>query len=970
MTQEHGFELLREQTIPEVNAHARLYRHSRTGAHLLALANDDENKTFSVAFRTRPTDHTGVPHIIEHAVLCGSHKYPVKEPFVELMKGSLATYLNAGTSLDSTHYPVASQNLEDFFNLVDVYLDAVLHPLLTRQTFDQEAWHYELEDVGGPLAYRGVVFNEMKGNYSTPEVILLLETLRALFPDTEYGYDVGGDPERIPDLTYEQFHSFYATHYHPANALFFLHGDLPIAAGLERIDRALAGFGPGPAAPPPALQPPFAAPRAITAPYPVGGEEDNKAYVTVTWVTVEDAEPVDVLTSAVLSYALIGSPASPLRKALIDSGLGEDLALLPNWFATRQLLFSAGLKGVNLQDTGRVEPLIQRTLETLAREGLEPEMVEAALNTVEFALRENSGSEGQPGISLFERAAASWLHGGDPFAALAFAAPLARLKDRLAADPRHLARLIQAWLLDNPHRLTVLLEPDPLLQQRREATEQTRLAAAGAAMTAAERQAVVENTRTLRRLQETPNSPEALATLPVLRRSDLDPRNRPIPSEVGTESGSRVLYHALPTNGIVYLDVGLDLRALSQEDLPYATVLGRVLLEMGTAREDFVRLSQRIDRTTGGIEPMVLASAARGTEGPAWLLLRGKAMADRGPALLEILRDVLLTVRLDNPERFRQIVGEEKARREAGLLPLGARLANMRLSAHFGQAGWVSDTIGGLGGLFAVRRLAQEAEQDWPSVLARLEAMRAKLVNRAAMLVNVTLEPALWAGLRPALTSFLADLPANAFSTTPWSRPTLPAGEGFAVPSAVNYVGKGAALYALGYTLDGSILAISKYLNTTWLWDKVRAQGGAYGGMAAFSHLSGMFSYLSYRDPNLLETIANYDGSADFLRQLDLSEAELTKSIIGGIGDMDVHMLPAAKGLASLARYLTGDTDEHRQRLRDELLSTTVDDFRRFAEVLDAVRQEGHVVILGAEEALRAANEQRGGDWLQVSRAL
>jgi Zn-dependent M16 (insulinase) family peptidase len=655
----------------------------------------------------------------------------------------------------------------------------------------------------------------------------------------------------------------------------------------------------------------------------------------------------------------------------MDSGLGEDLAAVPGSSQLRQMVFSAGLKRVAPENADKVKPLILETLKALARDGLEPEMVEAAVNTIEFALRENSAYGGQRGIVLFQRALSAWLHGGDPFVPLAFETTLAQLKDNLAADPRYFSRMIHACFLDNPHRLTLLLEPDPQMPQRREAEEQARLAEARAAMTAAERQAVVENTRTLRQLQAAPNTPEALATLPMLKRSDLDRENKRIPLEVGTEAGSRVLYHALPTSGIVYLDLGMDLRALPQEDLPYAAVLGRVLLEMGTAREDFVRLSQHIDRTTGGIAPVVFASESRTVaEGPVWLFLRGKAMADKGSELLSILRDVLLTVRLDNHERFRQIVLQEKARREASLIPRGAGIVNARLGAHFGQAGWASDQIGSLGGLFALRQLAQDMERDWPGVLARLEAIRAVLVNRTTMLANVTADPALWADFRPALAAFLGGMPASAASPAHWSPPALPPGEGFAVPAQVNYVGKGANLYALGYTLDGSVLVVTRYLSTTWLYDRIRAQGGAYGGSAGFDYRSGMFSYLSYRDPNLLSTLDNYDGSPDFLRQLDLTEDELTKSIIGAIGDLDTYMLPSTKGFVSLARYLTGDSDEQRQQLRDEILATTVEHFRRFAETLDAVRQEGHVVILAPEDSLRAANKQHGGQWLALTRAL
>jgi hypothetical protein len=969
MPEIHGFELLREQAIPELNSHARHYRHTGTGAELLALSNADENKTFGVAFRTLPADHTGVAHILEHSVLGGSEKYPVKEPFLELLKGSLATFVNAFTAPDSTVYPVASQNLQDFYNLMDVYLDAVFHPRLTRHTFEQEGWHYEMDAPDAPLAYRGIVFNEMKGSYASPDNVLFMESLGELFPDTVYGHRSGGNPRYIPDLAYEDFKAFYARHYHPSNARFFLYGDLPMEEAMARLDACLADFGPGPQVESVALQPPFDAPRSVRIPYMAGGEE-TKAYVTVNWVLMGNEDPANTLAFSILEYALIGSPASPVRKALIDSGLGEDLAGLGG-LDLRQLVFSAGLKGVELENTGKVEPLILHTLEQLARDGLEPEMIEAAVNTLEFALRENNAYGGQRGLSLMERALATWLHGGDPLSFLAFEEPLAAVKSRLQSDPRYFEEFIQAHLLDNPHRLTVLLGPDLELRQRQEAEERERLAAARARMGDAEVQAIVANTRLLEELQNTPNSPEALATLPFLQRSDLDRSIKRIPIEIEHEAGTRILYHPLPTNGIVYLDLGLDLRLLPEEALPYVALFGRALLEMGTRAQGYVRLSQRIDRMTGGIDPSFFASESRveGAAGPVWLFLRGKATADKGEELLSILRDVLLTVRLDNQERFRQIVLEEKARREAGIVGAGHRVAARRLRAHFSETGWASEQAENLGALFSIRKLAQDVERDWPAVLGRLESIRDTLVNRAGLLSNVTLDAGAWPGFRAQLASFLADLPGEAATETRWTPSEFPANEAFSIPAQVNYVAKGADLYRLGYTLHGSVLVIEKYLNTTWLWNKIRAQGGAYGGFATFDTLSGIYAYVSYRDPNLLSTLDNYDATAEFLRQLDIDDSELTKSIIGAVGDLEPYQLPDAKGFTSMARTLVGQTDELRQQIRDEVLSTTAVDFRAFADVLDAVRREGQVVILGAEDNLRAADEARGG-WLTIGKAL
>lgn len=965
----HGFELIKEQEIPEINSFARLYRHQKTGAELLSLENDDENKVFGITFRTPPEDSTGVPHIMEHAVLCGSRKYPVKEPFVELLKGSLKTFVNAFTYPDKTCYPVASQNLQDFYNLIDVYLDAVFYPLIPPHTLQQEGWHYELESVDAPLSYKGVVFNEMKGVYSSPDSLLGRHSLRTLFPDTTYGVDSGGDPAVIPDLTYEQFKQFHESYYHPSNARIFFYGDDPPEERLRLMSAWLEPFERIEVHSEVKLQPRFDEPKEISLSYDPGEETgEKKSMVTVNWLLPEGDDPQENLGLTILSHILLGTPASPLRKALIDSGLGEDLTGYGLDDDTRQMTFSTGLKGIATEDAGRVEALIHETLGRLAAEGIEPEMVEAAVNTIEFRLRENNTGSFPRGILLMLRALSGWLYDRDPFAPLAFEAPLNAIKERLAAGEPYFENLIRLHLLDNRHRTRVLLQPEPGLAQKQEAAERQRLEAARAEMTPEELDQLVRNTQELRSLQETPDSPEALATIPTLKLEDLDRENKLIPCEEFQAAGVQTLYHDLFTNGIVYLDLGFDLHVLPQDLLPYVPLFGRSLTSLGTETEDFVRLSQRIGRTTGGIRATTFTSSVRSAEqSAAWLFLRGKATMDHGADLLSILKDILLTVKLDNQERFRQMVLEEKAGLESGLIPGGHRVANLRLRSKFDEAGWASEVMGGVEYLFFLRDLATAVDQDWPGVLDKLEQVRKTLLQRGAMLGNVTLDRENWEQFRPQFTAFLAELPDEPRQPQRWQPEAAPESEGLTIPAQVNYVAKGANLYILGYELDGSIEVISNYLRTTWLWEKIRVQGGAYGGFCVFDRHSGVFSYLSYRDPNLLKSVESYDGTAQFLRQLDLSREELTKSIIGTIGDMDAYQLPDAKGYTSMLRYLIGETDEIRQQRREEVLSTTQADFHALGEALERLNEAGLVVVVGSQEAIRAANEARPG-WLRITK--
>jgi Zn-dependent M16 (insulinase) family peptidase len=967
----HGFELLKEQEVPELNTRARYFRHVKTGAELLSLENDDENKVFGITFRTPPVDSTGIPHIMEHSVLCGSRKYPLKEPFVELVKGSLNTFLNAFTFPDKTCYPIASQNLQDFYNLIDVYVDAVFYPLLAPQTLQQEGWHYELDSLDAEMAYKGVVFNEMKGAYSSPENILGRYTQQSLFPGNAYGVDSGGDPRVIPQLTYHQFQEFHDTYYHPSNARIFFYGDDDPQERLRLMDSYLQDFDPLKVNSTITLQPAFEQPQQVTISYDPGEEAgDKKAMLTVNWLFPEIADAQTRLAMDILSYILVGTPASPLRKALIDSGLGEDLTGGGLEGDLRQMYFSTGLKGARMGDEGKVQALILDTLEKLVQEGIDPQMVAAAVNTTEFSLRENNTGSFPRGLALMLRSLTTWLYDDDPVAPLAFEAPLLAIKQRLEADEPYFENLIRSYFLENRHRTTVILEPESGLNQREEALENERLAKIKASMNAGELQSVVEDTRQLKLRQETPDPPEALATIPSLTLDDLDKENKLIPLVVTDLRGSQLLYHDLFTNGILYLDVGFDLHTLPQEYLPYVTLFGRSLVGLGTQSEDFVRLSQRIGSHTGGIHPTHLTSAVHdSSQGAAWLFLRGKATMQQSADLLEILRDVLLTVKLDNRERFRQMVLEAKASKEAGLVPGGHAIVNTRLRALFDEAGWIGEQIAGIDYLFFLRQLSEELEKDWPAVLEKLETMRSILVNRSSMLLNVTLDQKNWSGFQPRLLEFMDSLPAAPASPQQWRRDHGASFEGLTIPAQVNYVGKGANLYRLGYQLDGSIQVINNYLRTTWLWERVRVQGGAYGGFALFDHRSGVYTYISYRDPNLLTTLDNYDGTGQFLRQVQLSQEELTKSIIGTIGDMDAYQLPDAKGYTSMIRFLCGDNDEMRQRMREQVLSTTQADFQAFGEVLDRLKEDGRVVVLGSKEDIEAANAQRG-DWLQVKKVL
>ena len=970
MTAIHGFEPVDVRDIPELKTRSYRYRHSRTGAQLLSLVNDDENKVFGITFRTPPSDSTGVAHILEHSVLCGSRKFPVKEPFVELLKGSLKTFLNAMTYPDKTCYPVASQNVKDFYHLIDVYLDAVFYPRLTPFVFQQEGWHYELEKSAGSLFYKGVVFSEMKGAYSSPESLHAELSQRSLFPDTPYGFDSGGDPDVIPSLTFEQFKAFHEKYYHPSNSRIFFYGDDDPEERLRILDDYLKGFEKREVDSTVPLQEPINRQRNVVHRFPGGSDPNPKGIVTLNWLLDEVIGTEMNVAFHMLDYVLLGMPGSPLRKALIESELGEDLAGSGLASDIRQMYFSAGLKGIDPGAADKVESLIFDVLGDLVQNGIDPGTVEAAQNTIEFTLRENNTGNYPRGLVLMLRALTTWLHDAEPLALVAFEAPLALVKKRLAENGRFFEGLIDRYFLKNLHRTRLLLEPDPELAKKADESERRRLAEVLSRMTPDQVEQTAAASARLKELQQAPDLPEALATVPTLKVSDLSRLNKTIPLSVSQEKGAVILCHELFTSGIVYLDLGLDLHCLPQRYLPYAPLFGRAFLEMGTEKEDFVTLTQRISRKTGGIKPSLLAGSVKGASvSTARLFLRGKAMVRQIEDLLSILSDVFLSVRLDNRDRFRQMVLEAKARLEHQLVPSGHQFVDLRLRALFSEADWAAEQMRGISSLLFLRDLAKAVDDDWSAVLVDLEEMRRILVNRKALLVNLTVDEKGLPQVYPQLSEFLELLPASSPGSVAWKPQAGPESEGMLIPAQVNYVGKSANLFGAGYEYHASSHVISRFLRNVWLWDKVRVQGGAYGAFCHFDRLTGIATFVSYRDPNLLKTLSVYDDSARFLKEIELSQDELEKNIIGMIGDLDQYQLPDAKGYTSMVRYLAGETDADRQIIREEIFSTRVPDFRAFGEVLGPALDRGSVKVLGSEGAIQEACSDRPG-WLEVTKVL
>ncbi|KAJ9129329.1 hypothetical protein P3X46_033872 [Hevea brasiliensis] len=980
VAEKFGFEKVSEEFIGECKSKAVLFRHKKTGAEVISVSNDDENKVFGIVFRTPPKDSTGIPHILEHSVLCGSRKYPLKEPFVELLKGSLNTFLNAFTYPDRTCYPVASTNTKDFYNLVDVYLDAVFFPKCVDdyQTFQQEGWHFELNNPSEEICYKGVVFNEMKGVYSQPDNILGRTSQQALFPDNTYGVDSGGDPKVIPKLTFEQFQEFHRKYYHPSNARIWFYGDDDPVERLRILSEYLDVFNAS-SAPNESkieLQKLFPEPVRIVEKYPAGegGDLKKKHMVCLNWLLSE--KPLDLeteLTLGFLDHLMLGTPASPLRKILLESGLGDAIVGGGIEDELLQPQFSIGLKGVSEEDIHKVEELIMSTLKKLSEEGFETDAVEASMNTIEFSLRENNTGSFPRGLSLMLRSIGKWIYDRDPFEPLKYEKPLKALKARIAEEGSKavFSPLIEKFILNNPHRVTVEMRPDPEKATCDEAAEREILEKLKASMTEEDLAELARATQELRLKQETPDPPEALKTVPSLSLKDIPKEPIHVPTEVGDIHGVKVLRHNLFTNDVLYAEVVFNMRSLKQELLPLMPLFCQSLLEMGTKDYTFVQLNQLIGRKTGGISVYPFTSSIRGREEPcSHMIVRGKAMAGRAEDLFNLVNCVLQEVQFTDQQRFKQFVSQSKARMENRLRGSGHGIAAARMDAKLNVAGWISDQMGGISYLEFLQGLEERVDQDWSGVSSSLEEIRASLLSRNGCLINLTADGKNLTNAEKYVGKFLDLLPSNSFAeTATWNSRISPGNEAIVIPTQVNYVGKAANIYDTGYQLSGSAYVISKYISNTWLWDRVRVSGGAYGGFCDFDTHSGVFSFLSYRDPNLLKTLDVYDGTGDFLRELEIDDDTLTKSIIGTIGDVDAYQLPDAKGYSSLLRYLLGITEEERQKRREEILSTSLKDFKEFADAIDAVKNKGVVVAVVSPEDVEAANKECS-NYFQVKKAL
>eukprot|EP00527_Entomoneis_sp_CCMP2396_P000592 CAMPEP_0198148766 /NCGR_PEP_ID=MMETSP1443-20131203/43178_1 /TAXON_ID=186043 /ORGANISM="Entomoneis sp., Strain CCMP2396" /LENGTH=1093 /DNA_ID=CAMNT_0043813555 /DNA_START=191 /DNA_END=3472 /DNA_ORIENTATION=+ len=1002
-----AFEVIERDIITEYGAYCSLYRHKKSGAELLSVSSEDDNKVFGITFRTPPEDSTGVPHILEHSVLCGSRKYPTKDPFVQLLQGSLQTFLNAFTYPDRTCYVVASQNVKDFYNLINVYTDAVYHPRAVNDAnvHAQEGWHLELENKNDPLTYKGVVYNEMKGVYSSPDSLLNRASQRSIFPDNTYGVDSGGDPRNIPDLSFEQFAEFHQRFYHPANSRIYFSGDDDVYDRLEIMDEYLKDFDFSPISTEKSQikwqAKTFTEPRKEIEYYPVGSnsEQEPKHMINVNWLLNDESMSLsEELVWGILDHLLMGTTSSKLRKALMESGLGEAVTGGGLSDELLQATFSVGLKGVPAEKTAEVEKLIEDTLLEVAKNGFEADDIASSLNTIEFQMREFNTGSFPKGLMLMLGSMSKWLYGKSPTEGLKFEKPLAQLKKQIDESGSQVFQdAVQKYLVANTHRSTVELAPSKTMEEEQLNEEKDRLAALKQKLGDKDLEEIIKKTSELKALQGAEDSPEARATVPSLKLSDLKRETNEFPiaiSENENDTGVTVVRHEFgSTSGIAYITLNVDLSNLDLDDVPLLPLFTAMMTETGAGDLDSVALSRKIGTHTGGVGVGLFTTALHpmGTDQSAAnsgeymqtkLQISGKATTDKVDELLSIFKLTLMDAKLDSKKKVIEMLKESRTRLESSIQGSGHSMINARMKARHRVGGYIDEIQGGISYLDTVKVLLKQAEEDWPSLLARFEKIRSTILEpstvRGGMIIDITGDKMVMEKIQPVVDSFLKELPGDAkgkklpdFYTDihPWvpqakkrmAEMTPIVDEGFVVPTQVNYVGKSGMLYDEGENIPGSAAVVSRFLRTGYLWDQVRVMGGAYGGFCTFSPFSGFMSFLSYRDPNLEKTIDIYDAAADAVMQAaDALEADpdaLATAIIGTIGDMDGALQPDQKGAAAFQRWMINEHAEYRQKYRDEVLNTSPEDFRAFARRLKDMKQPS-VAVVSSKAAFESAAEK------------
>lgn len=951
------YEILDEHRVEDVQSDGFILRHKKSGARIAILSNNDDNKVFYIGFRTPPEDETGVPHIIEHTTLCGSKKFPVKDPFIELAKGSLNTFLNAMTYPDKTVYPVASCNDQDFKNLMDVYLDAVFNPNITKyeEIFKQEGWHYELTGKDDELKINGVVYNEMKGAYSSPDEVLSSQIYRSLFPDNTYSKDSGGNPEYIPKLTYEAYLDFYHKYYHPSNSYIYLYGDMDVVERLEWLDKEyLSLYDYKKVNSEINKQPAFDEIKNVEAQYSItmDDSQENKTYLSYNRVVGDTLDEMLYQAFDVLDYALVSSPGAPVKQALIDAGIGDDV--YGSYDAgILQPVFSFVAKNANASQADEFESIIENTLKEVVKTGINKEALLAGINSSEFKFREADFGQFPKGLLFGLNCLDSWLFDDmKPFIHLECLGTFAKL--RKAVDTDYFEKLIQEYLLDNTHGSSVTVKPKRGLGNEREEALAKELSDYKASLSDEEIKKLIEDTEHLKKYQEEPSSDEDLRKLPMLTRADMKKNAMPFSNIEDELLDVKVVRHDIESNGIDYISFLFDAGDFAQSELGYLGFFTNALGLVSTEKYSYTDLANATNIYTGGISTGTASHPdIKDRNNFVFKLeVKLKVLEKNLDKALELMEQMLLSSDFTDTKRLGELVAQIKARLQANLSSSGHLVAAMRSMSSFSRYALYQDELKGVAFYRSICHIEKELSESPKNVSDKLAAIAKKLFARNRMLISFTGNNEAYGNAKPSLEKVISGFDKMSAVGNQAEVHFNTAKEAFIDASQIQYVAKTGDFICEGYEYTGALRLLRIILSYDYLWINVRVKGGAYGCMNTFLR-SGESYFVSYRDPNLSDTLDVYDKIPEYIKSFSPDERDMTKYIIGTFSALDTPMNPEAKGSRSLSAYLEGITYEQIQKERNEILNAQPEDIRRLADLVEAVLKKDSICVIGNENMIK-----------------
>ncbi len=955
------YELIKAEDLKDISAVGYYVKHIKSGAKLALISNTDDNKVFSIAFRTTPTDETGVPHIVEHTVLCGSKKYPLKDPFVDLVKGSLNTFLNAMTYPDKTMYPIASYNDQDFKNLMDVYLDAVFAPNLLKEEkiFKQEGWHYEMEDEESELIINGVVYNEMKGAYSSEDEILMNQIMRALYPDNTYSQDSGGNPEKIPELTYQAYMDFYHTYYHPSNSYIYLYGDFDIEERLRYLDQEyLSKYDVLEMHTEVTPQKKYDKPIEVLSDYPVSSDDstENKTYLSYNWMVGEATDVANVMAMDVLDYALVTAPGAPVMKALLDAGIGEDVYSTYEG-GIRQGYFSIVAKGANDSDKEKFVSIIEAVLRDQVKNGINKNSLLASINSSEFRFREADFGRFPKGLMYGIQIMDSWLYDDNqPFEYMKCLDIYADLKKNI--ETGFFEKLLQEMLLDNNHRAVVVLSPNPGKNIREEEKLKEQLAQLKSSMSNDEIKDIVRMTKELHEYQEAKEDESIKNCLPMLTREDLKKETMPISNICETNDDVLYVRHDYETNGIDYVSYYFDIEDLEPEKLPLLSLLTTVMGSMDTENYSYLELSNATNIYTGGISISALSFPDINEKNKMNLKfgMRYKVLEENHNHAISLMDEILYHTRFEDTKRLLELVLQMKSRLQTELSSMGNTTSAGRAMAKFSCYAKAQDDLHGVGYYQFICEAEKTLNSSPEKLVDDLKALHAHIIAKDRLIVGLTMNEKMYQKALPKLKTQISKLPLTTEKMAGGEILLLTQNEGLTDASQIQYVSRAGDFTRHGFEYVGTLRLLRLILSYDYLWNNVRVKGGAYGCGSSFMR-TGECYFSSYRDPNLSKTNQIYEKIPEYLRNFQPDDREMTGYVIGTFGAMDTPMNPEAKGQRSMNSYFTGITFDILQKERTEILNATQKDIQALAPMIEAVLSDGHFCVVGNEKNIEDEKE-------------